>query len=778
MSFEKFTDKARKVLVLAQDEARGLHQPYVGTEHILLGLIQEKDGLAAQALDRLNVTYDGVVQTIRQVVTIDQDTDVSGHLSFTPRVKRVLENSLREAMQMGQSYISTEHLLLGIVREGEGTALEVLQRLGASGDDVRSALNDLVGQSPVYAGRSGFDPASGPDSSMLKEFGTDLTQKARDGQLDPVIGRAAEIERVMQILSRRQKNNPLILGEPGVGKTAIAEGLAQLIVANQVPDLLRNKRLITLDVSALVAGSKYRGEFEERLKKVINEVMEKGDVLLFIDEIHTIIGAGSAEGSIDAAAILKPPLSRGEIQIIGATTSEEYRKHLEKDSALERRFQPLTVSEPNEEQAVRIMEGLRDKYEAHHQVHFTDDALRAAVTLSDRYIQDRFLPDKAIDVLDEAGARMRIRNMTLPKELRDLDEQLRHLRQEKDAAIADQDFEKAAELRDKETDLRNKREDAEKQWEADTSKAVQAVTMEDIADIVSMTTGVPVSNLTEAETEKLLRMEGVLHERIVGQEEAVTALSKAIRRSRSGLKDPKRPAGSFIFLGPSGVGKTELSKALAEFLFNSEDALISFDMSEYMEKHTVSRLVGSPPGYVGYAEGAPGRVQHPAADFGRRPPHRRPRAHGGLPQHRDHHDLQRGRPRHRSEHPAGFLGRFAGGPVRQRDQVPRDGGDEEAVPAGVFEPHRRDHRVQEPYRGRDRPDCGADGGGAARPHDRAEHDHQPLRRGAPLHREGGHRHHLRRPSAAPRHPAAAGRPALRADSGGPLDQRQRGGRAA
>ncbi|WP_305297482.1 ATP-dependent Clp protease ATP-binding subunit [Parvibacter caecicola] len=603
MSFEKFTDKARKVLVLAQDEARGLHQPYVGTEHILLGLIQEKDGLAAQALDRLNVTYDGVVQTIRQVVTIDQDTDVSGHLSFTPRVKRVLENSLREAMQMGQSYISTEHLLLGIVREGEGTALEVLQRLGASGDDVRSALNDLVGQSPVYAGRSGFDPASGPDSSMLKEFGTDLTQKARDGQLDPVIGRAAEIERVMQILSRRQKNNPLILGEPGVGKTAIAEGLAQLIVANQVPDLLRNKRLITLDVSALVAGSKYRGEFEERLKKVINEVMEKGDVLLFIDEIHTIIGAGSAEGSIDAAAILKPPLSRGEIQIIGATTSEEYRKHLEKDSALERRFQPLTVSEPNEEQAVRIMEGLRDKYEAHHQVHFTDDALRAAVTLSDRYIQDRFLPDKAIDVLDEAGARMRIRNMTLPKELRDLDEQLRHLRQEKDAAIADQDFEKAAELRDKETDLRNKREDAEKQWEADTSKAVQAVTMEDIADIVSMTTGVPVSNLTEAETEKLLRMEGVLHERIVGQEEAVTALSKAIRRSRSGLKDPKRPAGSFIFLGPSGVGKTELSKALAEFLFNSEDALISFDMSEYMEKHTVSRLVGSPPGYVGYDEG-------------------------------------------------------------------------------------------------------------------------------------------------------------------------------
>ena len=603
MSFEKFTDKARKVLVLAQDEARALHQPFVGTEHVLLGLIQEKDGLAAQALDRLNVSYEATVQMIRQVVTIDESSDVTGHLSFTPRVKRVLENSLREAMQMGQSYISTEHLLLGIVREGEGTALEVLARMGVSGDDIRGALNDLVGQSAVYAGRTGFDPAGGPSDSMLKEFGTDLTKKASDGKLDPVIGRAAEIERVMQILSRRQKNNPLILGEPGVGKTAIVEGLAQLIVANQVPDLLRKKRLITLDVSALVAGSKYRGEFEDRLKKVIKEVIDAGDVLLFIDEIHTIIGAGSAEGSIDAAAILKPPLSRGEIQIIGATTLEEYRKHLEKDSALERRFQPLTVNEPNEEQAVRIMEGLRDRYEAHHQVKFTDEALQAAVALSGRYIQDRYLPDKAIDVLDEAGARMRIRNMTLPKELRELDDELRRVRAEKDASIGSQDFERAAQLRDEEKALKEKREQAEKQWEADSSKTVSQVTMADIADVVSMTTGVPVSNLTEAETEKLLRMEGVLHERIVGQDEAVTALSKAIRRSRSGLKDPRRPAGSFIFLGPSGVGKTELSKALAEFLFNSEDALLSFDMSEYMEKHSVSRLVGSPPGYVGFDEG-------------------------------------------------------------------------------------------------------------------------------------------------------------------------------
>ena len=603
MSFDKFTDKARKVLVLAQDEARGLHQPYVGTEHILLGLIQEKEGLAAQALERLNIKYDAVVQAIRQVVTIDESADVSGHLSFTPRVKRVLENSLREAMQMGQSYISTEHLLLGIVREGEGTALDVLGRLGVKGDDIRGALNDLVGQSPVYAGRSASDAMGPSPDSMLKEFGTDLTKKASDGKLDPVIGRAGEIERVMQVLSRRQKNNPLLIGEPGVGKTAVVEGLAQLIVANQVPDLLRNKRLFTLDVSALVAGSKYRGEFEDRLKKCIKEVQDAGDIILFIDEMHTLIGAGSAEGSIDAAAILKPPLSRGEIQVIGATTIDEYRKHLEKDSALERRFQPITVGEPNEEQAIRILGGLRDRYEAHHQVHFTDEALQAAVEMSDRYIQDRFLPDKAIDVIDEAGARMRIRNMTLPKELRDLDDKLREVRSRKDKAIGAQDFETAAELRDKESKLKTEREQAEKKWEEDTSKQVSQVTVKDIADVVSMTTGVPVSNLTEAETEKLLRMESVLHERVIGQDEAVTALSKAIRRSRAGLKDPKRPAGSFIFLGPSGVGKTELSKALAEFLFNSEDALLSFDMSEYMEKHSVSRLVGSPPGYVGFDEG-------------------------------------------------------------------------------------------------------------------------------------------------------------------------------
>lgn len=602
MSFDKFTDKARKVLVLAQEEARMLHQPYVGTEHVLLALMKEQDGLAAQALDKLGVKYDDAVQCVRQIVSIDETADVSGHLSFTPRVKRVLENSLREAMQMGKSYISTEHLLLGIVRENEGTAIDVLARLGVTGDAIRSALNDLVGQSAVYAGTN-FDPTVNTSDSMLKEFGTDLTKKAADGKLDPVIGRAGEIERVMQILSRRQKNNPLLIGEPGVGKTAVVEGLAQLIVADQVPDILHNIRIYTLDVSALVAGSKYRGEFEERLKKVIKEVEQAGDIILFIDELHTLIGAGAAEGSIDAAAILKPPLSRGEIQIIGATTLDEYRKHIEKDSAFDRRFQTVLVKEPNEEQAVRILEGLRDRYEEHHHVHFTDEALSAAVSLSDRYIQDRYLPDKAIDVIDEAGARMRIRNMVLPEEIQKIDDELRKLRSAKESAIAGQDFERAAKVRDEEEKLQKERVEAQKNWEEKSAKTLNEVSSEDVADIVSMTTGVPVSNLTEAETEKLLRMESVLHERVIGQDEAITALSKAIRRSRSGLKDPKRPVGSFIFLGPSGVGKTELSKALAEFLFNSEDALISFDMSEYMEKHSVSRLIGSPPGYVGYDEG-------------------------------------------------------------------------------------------------------------------------------------------------------------------------------
>lgn len=604
MAFDKFTDKARHVLVLAREEAAALKRPHVGTEHLLLGLAKEPDGIAAQALERVGITYEKALEVVAGMAEGEQEAEAGANISFTPRTKRVLENALREAMQMGQSYISTEHLLLGIVREGEGGAIDAMAKLGAEIDAVRSALNDLVDQpTPVAAGMPFFGGEPHGEKSMLEQFGTDLTAKAKAGKLDPVIGRAAEIERVMQVLSRRQKNNPLLIGEPGVGKTAVVEGLAQLIVADQVPDIISGKRVITLDVSALVAGSKYRGEFEERLKKVIKEVVKDGNIILFIDEMHTIIGAGSAEGSIDAAAILKPPLSRGELQVIGATTTEEYRKHLEKDSALARRFQTVNVKEPSEEQALRILDGLRDRYEAHHHVRYSDEALQAAVSMSSRYIQDRFLPDKAIDVLDEAGARMRIRNRTLPDEIRKFDDELRRVRLDKEEAASAQEFERAAQLRDEEKQLEEQRAEAEKHFSEESDKELANITEVEIADVVSMSTGVPVSNLTEAEADKLLRMEGVLHERIIGQEEAVTALSKAIRRSRSGLKDPKRPSGSFIFLGPSGVGKTELSKALAEFLFGTEDALITYDMSEYMEKHSVSRLVGSPPGYVGFDEG-------------------------------------------------------------------------------------------------------------------------------------------------------------------------------
>ena len=604
MAFDKFTDKARHVLVLAREEAAALKRPHVGTEHLLLGLAKEPDGIAAQALERVGITYEKTLEVVAGMAEGEQEAEAGANISFTPRTKRVLENALREAMQMGQSYISTEHLLLGIVREGEGGAIDAMAKLGVEIDAVRSALNDLVDQpTPVAAGMPFFGGEPHGEKSMLEQFGTDLTAKAKAGKLDPVIGRAAEIERVMQVLSRRQKNNPLLIGEPGVGKTAVVEGLAQLIVADQVPDIISGKRVITLDVSALVAGSKYRGEFEERLKKVIKEVVKDGNIILFIDEMHTIIGAGSAEGSIDAAAILKPPLSRGELQVIGATTTEEYRKHLEKDSALARRFQTVNVKEPSEEQALRILDGLRDRYEAHHHVRYSDEALQAAVSMSSRYIQDRFLPDKAIDVLDEAGARMRIRNRTLPDEIRKFDDELRRVRLDKEEAASAQEFERAAQLRDEEKQLEEQRAEAEKRFSEESDKELANITEVEIADVVSMSTGVPVSNLTEAEADKLLRMEGVLHERIIGQEEAVTALSKAIRRSRSGLKDPKRPSGSFIFLGPSGVGKTELSKALAEFLFGTEDALITYDMSEYMEKHSVSRLVGSPPGYVGFDEG-------------------------------------------------------------------------------------------------------------------------------------------------------------------------------
>jgi len=608
--FEKFTDKARKVMSLAQDEARQLGQMYVGTEHLLLGLIKEGEGIAAQALVKLEVTYDETLATIRQITKTEDEPVPGGHIPFTPRAKRVLEDAYRETMTHGQTYISTEHLLLGIVREGNGRAMETLSRMGVSGDAVRSAVNELIAKSPeakrqpqdavrMGQGYSGTDDGA----SILEEYGRNLTKLASDGRLDPVIGRDAEIERVMQVLARRQKNNPLILGDPGVGKTAVVEGLAQLVAAGTVPENLRGKQIWTLDVAALVAGSKYRGEFEERLKRVIAEVQESEDDILFIDEMHTLIGAGAAEGSIDAASILKPPLSRGEIQVIGATTAEEYRKHIEKDSAFERRFQPVNVGEPSVEDTVLILKGLQDRYEEHHHVRYTDDAIRAAVTLSTRYIQDRFLPDKAIDVIDEAGARTRVHKMTLPPEIAEIDEELARVHDEKSAAASAQEFEEAARLRDREKELSAKRDELEQDWHRRLSENIVTVDADDVADVVSAMTGVPVSNLSEAEASKLLRCEDALHQRVIGQEEAVSAVSRAIRRSRSPLKDPRRPGGSFIFLGPSGVGKTELAKSLAEFLFGSEDALISFDMSEFMEKFAVSKLVGAPPGYVGYDEG-------------------------------------------------------------------------------------------------------------------------------------------------------------------------------
>ena len=604
--FEKFTDKARRVLVLAQEEARELEQSYVGTEHLLLGLIREGEGIAARALHQLNVTYDEVISQIKEIT--EQDSPVAaGHIPFTPRAKRVLEGALRETLQLGQNYISTEHLLLGIIREGNGVAMQVLANIGIEGNQVREAVSELINSAPTpvpYAPMGAQQPGGRPNQgSALDEFGTDLTKLAAQDGLDPVIGREREIDRVEQILSRRTKNNPLLIGEPGVGKTAVAEGLAQLIADGQVPDVLRNKRLVTLDVSALVAGSKYRGEFEDRLKSVVKEVKDDGNIILFIDEMHTLIGAGSAEGSIDAAAILKPPLSRGEIQVIGATTTDEYRKHVEKDSALSRRFQTVMVEEPTIEQSIDILNGLKDHYEAHHRVHFTDEAIEAAVTLSNRYVQDRFLPDKAIDLIDEAGARMRISDMSVPEDVAKVSDRLKKLRAQKEEEVRHQNFEAAAHLRDKEKELIRERAELEEKWREEAALNVATVDTDQIADVVSLATGVPVSSLTEAETARLLRMEDALHERVIGQNEAVTALSKSIRRSRAGLKDPRRPMGSFIFLGPSGVGKTELSKALAEFLFGTEDALLNFDMSEYMEKHTVSRLIGIAPGLRGLRRG-------------------------------------------------------------------------------------------------------------------------------------------------------------------------------
>ncbi|MET8909305.1 ATP-dependent Clp protease ATP-binding subunit [Micromonospora sp. NPDC004551] len=603
--FERFTDRARRVVVLAQEEARMLNHNYIGTEHILLGLIHEGEGVAAKALESLGISLEGVRQQVEEIIGQGQQAP-SGHIPFTPRAKKVLELSLREALQLGHNYIGTEHILLGLIREGEGVAAQVLVKLGADLNRVRQQVIQLLsgyqGKEPAAAGAAPGEAA--PSTSLvLDQFGRNLTQAAREGKLDPVIGREKEIERVMQVLSRRTKNNPVLIGEPGVGKTAVVEGLSQKIIKGEVPETLKDKQLYTLDLGALVAGSRYRGDFEERLKKVLKEIRTRGDIILFIDEIHTLVGAGAAEGAIDAASILKPMLARGELQTIGATTLDEYRKHLEKDAALERRFQPIQVGEPSLAHTIEILKGLRDRYEAHHRVSITDAALVAAATLADRYISDRFLPDKAIDLIDEAGARMRIRRMTAPPDLRDFDERIAQVRRDKESAIDAQDFERAAQLRDKEKQLLGQKAQREKEWKAGDLDVVSEVDDEQIAEVLGNWTGIPVYKLTEEETSRLLRMEDELHKRVIGQEDAVKAVSKAIRRTRAGLKDPKRPSGSFIFAGPSGVGKTELSKALAEFLFGSEDALIQLDMSEFHDRYTVSRLVGAPPGYVGYDEG-------------------------------------------------------------------------------------------------------------------------------------------------------------------------------
>ncbi|MBA3371442.1 MAG: ATP-dependent Clp protease ATP-binding subunit, partial [Thermoleophilaceae bacterium] len=603
--FERFTERARQVVVLAQEEARILKHNYIGTEHILLGLLREEEGLAARVLESLDITVERVRAQVVRIVGSGEEV-TSGQIPFTPRAKKVLELALREALSLGHNYIGTEHILLGLVRENEGVAARILLDFDADSEKIRNEVIRML-SGPGGRQRSGAQPGAQGEgkksSKLLDQFGRNLTKLASEGKLDPVVGRETEVERIMQILSRRQKNNPVLIGEPGVGKTAVVEGLAQQITSGEVPETLKNKQIYTLDLAALVAGSKYRGEFEERLKKVMKEITQRGDIILFIDELHNLVGAGAAEGAIDAASILKPALARGELQTIGATTLDEYRKYLERDAALERRFQQIKVDQPSIEETEQILKGLRERYEDHHHVEITDEALHAAAELADRYISDRFLPDKAIDLIDEAASRMRIRSMTSPPVYRELEDEIDSTRRQKEQAIEAQEFEKAANLRDQERRLSGKKRELEEQWRSGESADRPKLGEEEIADIVSMWTGIPVFKLTEAETQKLIRMEDELHKRVIGQQPAIEAVSKAIRRSRAGLKDPKRPTGSFIFLGPSGVGKTELGRTLAEFLFGDEDAMIRIDMSEYMEKHSVSRLVGSPPGYIGYDEG-------------------------------------------------------------------------------------------------------------------------------------------------------------------------------
>ncbi len=802
--FERFTDRARRVVVLAQEEARMLNHNYIGTEHILLGLIHEGEGVAAKALESLGISLDAVREQVQEIIGQGQNAP-SGHIPFTPRAKKVLELSLREALQLGHNYIGTEHILLGLIREGEGVAAQVLVKLGADLNRVRQQVIQLLsgyqGKEPATAG----GPAEGSPSGslVLDQFGRNLTQAAREGKLDPVIGREKEIERVMQVLSRRTKNNPVLIGEPGVGKTAVVEGLSQAIVKGEVPETLKDKQLYTLDLGALVAGSRYRGDFEERLKKVLKEIRTRGDIILFIDEMHTLVGAGAAEGAIDAASILKPMLARGELQTIGATTLDEYRKYVEKDAALERRFQPIQVAEPTLAHTIEILKGLRDRYEAHHRVSITDAALVGAATLADRYVNDRFLPDKAIDLIDEAGARLRIRRMTAPPDLREFDERIAHTRREKESAIDAQDFEKAAALRDTEKRLLGEKADREKQWKAGDMDIVAEVNEELIAEVLATATGIPVFKLTEEESSRLLRMEDELHKRIVGQNDAIKALSQAIRRTRAGLKDPKRPGGSFIFAGPTGVGKTELAKALAEFLFGDEDSLIQLDMSEFSEKHTVSRLFGSPPGYVGYEEG--GQLTEKVR--------RRPfsvvlfdeveKAHpdifnsllqiledgrltdsqgrvGRLQEHRDHHDHE---PRHSGHLQGSGPGLQLGRRHQERlraDEEPGHRRAQAALPAGVPEPRGRHHRLPAAHPGRDHRDRRPDAGQAGRAAPRQGHGHRAHAGREDPARDARVRPRARGPAAAPDHPArhrgrAVGEdPVRRAQAG--LDRPGRHGR--
>ncbi|PKM43391.1 MAG: ATP-dependent Clp protease ATP-binding subunit ClpC [Firmicutes bacterium HGW-Firmicutes-8] len=599
--FGRFTERAQKVLMLAQEEALRLNYPYVGTEHLLLGLIREGEGIAAKALQGMGIDLEMARAEVEKIIGQGRSV-VVGEIGFTPRSKKVLELAFNESRNLGHNYIGTEHLLLGLVREGEGVSVTVLQNLGANLESVRQGVMEMLIGSTASGGKAKAGPTK-TKTPNLDEFGRDLTAFAKEEKLDPVVGREKEIERVIQVLSRRTKNNPVLIGEPGVGKTAIAEGLAQRIEQGNVPETLLDKRVLTLDLASVVAGTKFRGEFEERLKKVMEEIRNAGNIIIFIDELHTLIGAGAAEGAIDAANIMKPALARGELQCIGATTLDEYRKHIEKDASLERRFQPIKVDQPSAAEALEILRGLRDRYEAHHRVKISDEAIEAAVKLSDRYITDRFLPDKAIDLMDEAASRVRLQSYVAPPGIKEKEADLEKIRQEKEAAISAQEFEKAAKLRDQEQKLKEELEETKKNWETQKGLEKKTVTEEDIAHIVSSWTGVPVKKLAEEESERLLKMEDVLHKRVIGQDEAVKAVSRAVRRARAGLKDPKRPIGSFVFLGPTGVGKTELARALAEALFGEEDALVRIDMSEYMEKHAVSRLVGAPPGYVGYDEG-------------------------------------------------------------------------------------------------------------------------------------------------------------------------------